>query len=102
DAGKSFAMIQAAGGTMARMDENLRQRTDQLRTVAALANRGRASQAMRVLDENITAASDPARHAAELWLGLGASERDATAVFAAGREARATINERIQAGLAAA
>ncbi len=48
DAGKSFAMIQAAGGTMARMDENIRQRTDTLRTVAALANVGKAGEAMKV------------------------------------------------------
>ncbi|KAK0338558.1 hypothetical protein LTR94_038147, partial [Friedmanniomyces endolithicus] len=47
DAGKSFAMIQAGGGTMARMDENIRQRTDTLRTVAALANVGKAGEAMK-------------------------------------------------------
>src|SRR3546814_10560666 len=32
DAGKAFAMIQAGGGTLMKMDENIRQRTDQLRT----------------------------------------------------------------------
>ncbi|PWS21305.1 hypothetical protein DKP78_24290, partial [Enterococcus faecium] len=40
DAGKAFALAQAGGITLARMDENLRQRTEQLRTVAALTNRG--------------------------------------------------------------
>lgn len=49
DAGKAFAMIQAGGGTMARMDQNIRQRTDQLRTVAALANIGKAGAALKVL-----------------------------------------------------
>ncbi len=101
EAGKSFAMIQAGGGTMARMDENLRQRTDQLRTVAALANRGKASEAIRVLGDKVEAAAQPAEHAADLWLGLDAAEREVTAVFASGRDARATINQRIQAGLAA-
>ncbi|BBF72546.1 conjugative relaxase [Sphingobium indicum] len=101
DAGKSFAMIQAAGGTLARMDENIRQRTDVLRTVAALANIGKASEAMRVLGDKVIEASQPAEHAADLWLALDPAERQATAVFASGREARAAINERIQAGLAA-
>jgi conjugative relaxase-like TrwC/TraI family protein len=101
NAGKSFAMIQAAGGTMARMDENIRQRTDQLRTVAALANVGKASAAMKVLGDNVIEAERPAEHAADMWLALSPAEREATAVFASGREARATINLAIQNGLAA-
>ena len=100
DAGKSFALIQAGGGTMARMDENIRQRTDQLRTVAALANLGEASKAMKVLGESVVEHQSPALHAAEMWLGLSAADRDATAVFASGRAARAVINQRIQDGLA--
>ena len=100
DAGKAFAMIQAGGGTMARMDQNIRQRTDQLRTVAALANLGEASKAMKVLGESVVEHQSPALHAAEMWLGLSAADRDATAVFASGRAARAVINQRIQDGLA--
>ena len=60
DAGKSFALIQAGGGTMARMDENIRQRTDQLRTVAALANVGAAGQAMKVLGDSVIEHQSPA------------------------------------------
>jgi len=101
DAGKSFAMIQAAGGTMARMDENIRQRTDTLRTVAALANVGKAGEAMKVLGDNVRESESPAETAAEMWLALSPDERAATAVFASGREARAIINQRIQEGLAA-
>ncbi|KEQ54789.1 MobF family relaxase [Sphingobium chlorophenolicum] len=101
DAGKSFALIQAGGGTMARMDENIRQRTDQLRTVAALANVGEAGQAMKVLGDSVIEHKNPALHAAEMWLGLSAADRDATAVFASGRASRAIINQRIQDGLAA-
>ena len=98
--GKAFAEAQAAGAPMARMDENIRQRTDQLRTVAALANQGQASQAMRVLGDKVVENADPAAHAAELWLALPAEERAATAVFASGRDTRRTINETIQEGLA--
>lgn len=101
DAGKSFALIQAGGGTMARMDENIRQRTDQLRTVAALANVGEASKAMKVLGDSVIEHKSPALHAAEMWLGLSTADRESTAVFASGRASRAIINQRIQDGLAA-
>ena len=99
DAGKAFAMAQAGGVTMERMDENIRQRTDQLRTVAALANVGSAGQALRVLGDKVIEHADPSTHAAELWLALSPEERGVTAVFASGRTARGTINETIQAGL---
>lgn len=101
DAGKAFAMIQAGGGTMARMDQNIRQRTDTLRAVAALANVGKASAAMKVLGDRVIETSMPAETAADMWLALAASDREATAVFASGREARAIINQRIQDGLVA-
>ncbi|ALR22862.1 MULTISPECIES: MobF family relaxase [Sphingobium] len=99
DWGKAFAMVQAAGATMERMDENIRQRTDQLRTVAALANVGKASQALKVLGDKVIENDRPAEHAAETWLALPKDERDVTAVFASGRETRATINQEIQQGL---
>ncbi|PTD15912.1 MobF family relaxase [Sphingomonas fennica] len=101
DAGKAFAMIQAGGGTMARMDQNIRQRTDQLRTVAALANIGKAGAAMKVLGDHVVEASEPAAAAADMWLALDPAEREQTAVFASGRDARAIINSAIQDGLIA-
>lgn len=103
DAGKAFAMLQAGGTATARMDKNIRQRTDTLRTVAALANVGKASQALRVLGDQVveTKGEDPAAHAADLWLKLPTAEREVTAVFASGRDARKTINTAIQEGLIA-
>lgn len=101
NAGKSFSLVQAGGIAMERMDENLRQKTDQLKTVAALANVGKASDALRVLGDKVVTHENPALHAAERWLALSPEERAATAVFASGRESRATINTRIQEGLAA-
>ncbi|OQW69719.1 MAG: AAA family ATPase, partial [Proteobacteria bacterium ST_bin13] len=100
DWGKAFALIQAAGGTMARMDENIRQRTDTLRTVAALANVGKAGEAMKVLGDNVHESASAPETAADMWLALPAIDREATAVFASGRESRAIINQRIQDGLA--
>ena len=101
DAGKAFAMAQAGGAAMARMDESIRQRTDTLRTVAALANVGKSSQALRVLGDRVVENEQPAEHAADLWLGLSAEDRAATAVFASGRDTRRTINTSIQSGLVA-
>ena len=101
DAGKAFSLAQAGGVPMARMDENIRQRIDTLRTVAALANVGKASQALRVLGDSVVENDAPAEHAADLWLDLSAEDRAATAVFASGRDTRRTINTSIQAGLVA-
>src|SRR3546814_19146972 len=56
---------------------------------------------MKVLGEHIVEEKDPAAAAADSWLGLSPEEREATAVFASGRDARETINKRIQAGLIA-
>ena len=105
DAGKAFSLIQSSDVALARMDENLRQRTDQLRTVAALTNVGEARKALGVLGENVReerAEGGEKRHvlaAAEHWLGLSAEERERTAIFTSGREARATINQAVQTGL---
>ncbi|MBF7013896.1 MobF family relaxase [Novosphingobium resinovorum] len=101
DQGKAFAMAQAAGAPMARMDQNIRINPDnkQLLTVAALANVGKAGQALRVLGDNVQEHGEPARQAAEIWLALSPAERATTAVFASGRESRGVINEEIQAGL---
>src|SRR3546814_15155982 len=65
DAGKAFAMIQAGGGTMARMDMNIRQRTDQLRPVAAIANNGKDGAALAVLGDTVLEDVDPAPSAAD-------------------------------------
>src|SRR3546814_15068847 len=56
---------------------------------------------MKVLGEHIVEEKDPAAAAADSWLGLSPEEREATAVSASGRDARETINKRIQAGLIA-
>lgn len=101
DAGKAFALVQAAGVAIARMAENLRQRTDTLRTVAGLSDRGWAGQAIKTLGENVIEDKDHIDRAADMWLALSPDERERTALFASGREAREQINTRIQEGLAA-
>src|SRR3546814_14583319 len=98
DGGKAFCMIQAGGGTLMKMDENIRQRTDQLRTVAALANIGKASAAMKVLGDRVIESAEPAVSAADMWLALSQPERDATAVFSSCRDSRQAITQRLQPG----
>jgi len=101
DAGKSFAVTQAGGVTLARMDENLRQRTPELRAVAALTNQGKAGEAVRLLGAHVTETGDRIGEAARQWLQLTPAERDATMLLTSGRETRAGLNQAIQDGLKA-
>src|SRR3546814_11057683 len=71
-----------------------------MRTVAALANIGKAGEAMKVLGDNVVESMNPADAAAEMWLGLSSDDREDTAVFASGRASRAIINTRLQDSLA--
>ena len=62
---------------------------------------GKAGAALAMLGDNVIEAADPALAAADLWLALPGKERDVTAIFASGREARTIINDRVQEGLVA-
>ena len=101
--GKMFAVSQSAGQATVRMDENIRQKNSPLLlAVAGLSNEGHASLALDLLaahDRVIEAGPDHVAKAAELWLGLSPEKREATAIFTAGRDDRAEINARVQAGL---
>jgi conjugative relaxase-like TrwC/TraI family protein len=100
DAGKSFAMAQSLAAT-AHMNENLRQRTDEMRIVAALTNRGRAGEALAVLGSAVISTPDRVGEASARWLALPTAERDRTLVLTSGRETRGNLNLAIQAGLKA-
>ncbi|WP_062345034.1 MobF family relaxase [Novosphingobium sp. CCH12-A3] len=101
--GKMFAVSQAAGQATVRMDENIRQKNSPLLlAVAGLSNEGHASLALELLAAHgrvIEAGPDHVARAAELWLSLSPDKREATAIFTAGRDDRAEINARVQAGL---
>lgn len=100
DAGKSFEIAQSVAQTTV-MDKNLRQRNDQLRTVAALTNRGRAGEALDVLGSAVIATPDRTGVTAALWLGLAPADREQTLILTSGRQARREINIAIQNGLKA-
>lgn len=102
EAGKPFALALASGTETARMDANLRARSDTLRRAQAAAQRGRTGEALGHLKGHIVEASENgALLAAERWLALPPSERAATAIYASGRRLRAEINATVQTGLAA-
>ncbi|MCY1669583.1 conjugative relaxase [Novosphingobium sp. SL115] len=101
--GKMFAVSQASGQATVRMDENIRQKNSPLLlAVAGLSNEGHAGLALDLLAAHgrvIEAGPDHVARAAELWLSLRPEKREATAIFTAGRDDRAEINTRVQAGL---
>jgi conjugative relaxase-like TrwC/TraI family protein len=101
--GKMFAVSQASGQATVRMDENIRQKNSPLLlAVAGLSNEGHAGLALELLAAHgrvIEAGPDHVARAAELWLSLTPEKREATAIFTAGRDDRAEINTRVQAGL---
>jgi len=99
DAGKSFAVAQAGGVSTAEMNENLRQRTPELRAVAALTNVGRAGNALKLLGDRVIETNGRVETATEYWLNLPEGERDKTMLFTSGRDTRANLNEHIQTGL---
>ncbi len=101
--GKMFAVSQVSGQATVRMDENIRQKNSPLLlAVAGLSNEGHAGLALELLAAHgrvIEAGPDHVARAAELWLSLTPEKREATAIFTAGRDDRAEINTRVQAGL---
>ena len=101
--GKMFAVSQASGQATVRMDENIRQKNSPLLlAVAGLSNEGHAGLALDLLAAHgrvIEAGPDHVARAAELWLSFDPDRRGATAIFTAGRDDRAEINARVQAGL---
>lgn len=101
--GKMFAVSQASGQATVRMNENIRQKNSPLLlAVAGLSNEGHAGLALELLAAHgrvIEAGPDHVARAADLWLSLTPEKREATAIFTAGRDDRAEINTRVQAGL---
>lgn len=102
DAGKPFAIMQAAGVDTAIMNLNVRARDKTLRAAQYAAQGGNVSEAMSVLKDHIVeVAEGGAITAATTWLALSPGERDATSIYASGRTLRAAVNEAVQTGLKA-
>jgi conjugative relaxase-like TrwC/TraI family protein len=102
DAGKPFALMQAAGAPTARMSENIRARGEAVKEAAAAAQHGEVGRAMVALKPfTLEAPGRGAEEAAERWLSLAPEERSRTAIYASGRRLRGMVNQAVQSGLLA-
>lgn len=99
---KPFALALAAGTETARMDTNLRARSETLKLAQAAAQQGRTGEAMDHLKDHIVEVSEnSAVVAAERWLSLPPAERERTGIYVSGRQLRDEVNAAVQTGLAA-
>ena len=102
EAGKTFSLIQSDNPAMARLDTSLRQRTEHMKEAAGLARAGKFRESFASLGERVVeAGKDHLDVTARTWLSLPQDERDKTAIYSSGRDARATLNRMVQDGLRA-
>ena len=102
EAGKSFSLIQSDGPALARLDTSLRQRTEHMKDAAGLARAGKFRESFASLgDKVVEAGKDHLAVAAKTWLDLSREDRERTAIYSSGRDARATLNRLVQDGLRA-
>lgn len=100
EAGKSFSLIQADNPAMARIDTSLRQRTEHMKEAAGLARAGKFRESFASLgDRVLEAGANHLEVAARTWLSLSSADRDRTAIYSSGREARSDLNRMVQDGL---
>lgn len=101
DAGKPFALVQAAGIPVETMNANVRARDRMLRSAQIAAQGGNVTSALLTLrPATIEAPGEGGLRAAETWLALPPAERAITAIYASGRRLRDEINHAVQSGLA--
>ena len=102
EAGKSFSLIQSDGPALARLDTSLRQRTDHMKEAAGLARAGKFRESFASLGEKVVeAGKDHLAVAAKTWLDLSPEDRERTAIYSSGRDARMSLNRMVQDGLRA-
>ena len=97
DAGKPFEIMQRTGIELAVMPENLRARSEVVRTVATALQEGRVKDAFSALVPHMTIASGRMDEAAvEQWMALDPEIRARTDLYASGRAHKGEINRRVQ------
>ena len=105
EAGKAFSVMQASarekGAKVSEVNINMRQKTDDMRLVADLADAGNVRAAIDVMGSRVIESKDRVADAAAAWMALSPAERDKTTLLPSGREGRARANEIIQEGLKA-
>lgn len=105
DAGKSFSLMQARAIhdqlPVSEVNINMRQKTEEMRLVADLADAGNVRGAIAILGDRVIESDDRIGDAANAWLALSADQRDKTTLLPSSRDGRAEANRIIQKGLKA-
>lgn len=94
DAGKPFERSQQAGHATAHLTDNLRSRSEQMKTVTAALEQGDVASAFDVLRSatvEVTRDQIPLT-AARMWAALPTAERESTLLLASGRAMRSAAN----------
>jgi ATP-dependent exoDNAse (exonuclease V) alpha subunit len=97
DAGKPFEIMQRSGIALGVMQENLRARSDVVKTVARAFQAGRVKEAFAALAPHMTTAPDTMDEVAvDRWMALDPDVREATGLYASGRLHKGEINRLVQ------
>ena len=105
DAGKSFSLMQARAIQdqlpVSEVNINMRQKTEEMRLVADLADAGDVRGAIAILGDRVIESEDRIGDAANAWLALSADQREKTTLLPSSRDGRAEAHQIIQDGLKA-
>lgn len=100
DAGKAYELTQSHKPAMSVLEVSQRQKTEHMQQVAVLGRAGKFKEAFEVLGTRVESEGNQyLAKAAEKWLALSPEERERTAIYASGRNARSELNELVQTGL---
>src|SRR3546814_19328267 len=103
DAGKSFSVMQARAIQdqlpVSEVKINMRQKTEDMRLVADLADAGNVRGAIAILGERVIESKNRIAAAAGAWLALPADERYKTTPLPSSRDGRAGAHPPLQHGL---
>jgi len=99
EAGKPFADLQKAVLATAELTDNVRARSDIMRSLAPVLDAGDMAGALRILEPvtHEVPRGDAAAHAVALWAQRPREEREATLILTSGRALRAEANREAQA-----
>ncbi|MFD1767089.1 MobF family relaxase [Sphingorhabdus buctiana] len=101
EAGRPFALFQRLNAPTQILSENRRQQDPELRTAVAELKDGNVRGALDALGERVKESVDPAKAAAQQWLGLPEKERDSTALLTSGHNLRQQLLDHVRGGLIA-
>ncbi len=104
EAGNPFKSLLAGGIAIARLDENLRQQTRQLKAAVEFLTAGKAAEGIAALDDAgciqvIPNPDERLAQVAENYLNLSPAEREITLILAGTNQNRRMLTQKIRQGL---